>query len=629
MLSVEGLTKSYGGLLLFDAVGFKINQGERVGLVGRNGHGKTTLFRMLTGAESPDDGLISMPKNYRPGYVTQHIAFERENVLEEAMRGLRPDAAEESWRAEKILFGLGFRKSDMGRPPWEFSGGYQVRLNLAKTLLSEPDLLLLDEPTNYLDITSIRWIKGFLRAWPRELMLITHDRSFMDAVATHIAGIHRRKIKKVAGDTSSYYNQIAQEEAIHEKTRLKNERRQKDMERFISRFRAKARLANLVQSRIKQLDKLKTHEKLEGFKILDFQFREKPFAGKYVLHAQNISFSYKDDGPPLIRDLSISVGPAERIAIIGRNGAGKTTLLKLLSGALEPDRGKITWQPNVSAGVFEQTHVESLHPERSVEEEIQYTNPDLDRQQVRNICGAMLFEGDEALKKISVLSGGEKCRVMIGKLLGKPVNFLLLDEPTNHFDLESSDALLSAVDAFKGALVMVTHNEMFLHALADRLVVFDGDAAMVFEGSYQRFLEDIGWQEEAAEAVDTPSGTSAGSPVKNKADKVINKKEYRRLRSNLLAERTAAVKPLERTAEALEVEIMAAEKELSRLNEEMLAATNAGEGPRIAELSRAIHAQQSRIDKAFSELETASEAAQEKRSEFERKIADLDRIKSF
>src|SRR6056297_2800027 len=387
MLNVEGLTKSYGDLILFDEVSFKINSGERVGLVGRNGYGKTTLFRMITGVEAPDEGNIGIPRNYRIGYVTQHIDFQKNTVLEEGMRGLPPDSAGQHWHVEKILSGLGFSVSDMKRPPQEFSGGYQVRLNLAKVLVSEPDLLLLDEPTNYLDITSIRWIKRFLKSWPREVFLITHDRSFMDDVVTQVLGIHRCKVKKVQGATEAYYARIAQEEAIHEKTRVKNERRQKEMERFISRFRAKARLANLVQSRIKQLDKLKTHEKLERFKTLDFQFLEKPFAGKYVLQANHLGFSYTPEGPRLIEDFNLSVGPRDRICIIGRNGAGKTTLLRLLAGDLKPDEGDLAWQPNVAAGLFEQTHISDLQPGRTVEEEIQYTNPDLDRQQVRNICG--------------------------------------------------------------------------------------------------------------------------------------------------------------------------------------------------------------------------------------------------
>ncbi|MDZ7830473.1 MAG: ABC-F family ATP-binding cassette domain-containing protein [Desulfobacterales bacterium] len=631
MISVEGLTKSYGDLLLFDDVAFKVNPGERVGLVGRNGHGKTTLFRIIMGVESPDAGRIGVPKNYRIGYVTQNIDFRAHTVLSEGMRGLAPDASGEHWKVEKILFGLGFTALDMQRSPLEFSGGYQVRLNLAKVLVSEPDMLLLDEPTNYLDITSIRWIKGFLRSWPREVFLITHDRSFMDDVVTHVLGIQRRKTKKVRGNTEAYYARIAQEEEIHEKTRLKNERRQKEMERFISRFRAKARLANLVQSRIKQLDKLKTHEKLEGFKNLDFKFLQKPFNGKYVLEAKHLAFAYSREDPLLIDDFSLTIGPRDRICIIGKNGAGKTTLLRLLAGDLEPVRGTISRQPNVAAGIFEQTNINTLVPERTIEEEIGCTNPELDRQAVRNICGAMMFSGDAALKKISVLSGGEKCRVMLGKLLGTPVNFLLLDEPTNHFDLESTDALLAAVDAFDGAVVMVTHNEMFLHALAERLIVFQEDGISVFEGGYQRFLETVGWETEAAEGGENqkPAESSDESDKAGPVDPSMDKKTFRRLRSTIIAERGSALKPLEDRIAGLEEAIVNAEARLEALNEQMQAASNNGDSAKIVELSREINKCQRRIDEDFETLESVTAEADQKRAEFDGRLTELESRKPF
>ena len=227
MISIENLHKSFGGRVLFDGVSFKINSKERVGLVGRNGHGKSTLFRIIVGEEGYDDGSISMPKGYRIGYVQQHIQFTESTVLAEGMQGLMASERDHHWKVEKILTGLGFSDGDMVRSPHDFSGGFQVRLNLAKVLVSEPDLLLLDEPTNYLDITSIRWIENFLLSWPHELMLITHDRGFMDKLATHTVGIHRKKARKIEGNTEKYYDRIAQDEEIYEKTRLNDERRAK------------------------------------------------------------------------------------------------------------------------------------------------------------------------------------------------------------------------------------------------------------------------------------------------------------------------------------------------------------------------------------------------------------------
>ncbi|MCJ7773087.1 MAG: ATP-binding cassette domain-containing protein, partial [Desulfobacterales bacterium] len=243
MIRADNLTKSYGDHILFDAANFSINKGERIGLVGRNGHGKTTLFRMIYGEENLDSGNITAPKNYRIGYVKQQLEFTKETVLEEGMTGLPATEKDHFWKVEKILAGLGFSDTDMGRHPEEFSGGYQVRLNLAKVLVAEPDLLLLDEPTNYLDITSMRWIEQFLQKWPHELMLITHDRSFMDKIVTHVLGIHRRKMRKIDGVTEKYYAQLAQDEEIYEKTRVNDEKRRKEIEQFITRFRAKARLA--------------------------------------------------------------------------------------------------------------------------------------------------------------------------------------------------------------------------------------------------------------------------------------------------------------------------------------------------------------------------------------------------
>ncbi|MEE4113365.1 MAG: ABC-F family ATP-binding cassette domain-containing protein, partial [Desulfobacteraceae bacterium] len=401
MISIDNLSKSFGGRVLFDGVSFKINAKERIGLVGRNGHGKSTLFRIIVGEEGYDDGAVTMPKGYRIGYVQQHIQFTETTVLAEGMKGLMASEKDHHWKVEKILAGLGFSDGDMVRSPHDFSGGFQVRLNLAKVLVSEPDLLLLDEPTNYLDITSIRWIENFLLAWPHELMLITHDRGFMDKLVTHTVGIHRKKARKIEGNTEKYYDRIAQDEEIYEKTRLNDERREKEIRLFISRFRAKARLANMVQSRVKTLAKMERKDKLEQAKNLEFSFRSKPFRAKQVCTVEGLSFAWGAQRP-LFEDLDFSILAGERVCVVGKNGKGKTTLLKVLAGGLPPATGKVTYNPQVESGVFEQTNIQSLVDSRTVEEELLYAQPDVDRQKARNICGAMMFEGDSALKKISV-----------------------------------------------------------------------------------------------------------------------------------------------------------------------------------------------------------------------------------
>ncbi len=618
MIGVENLHKSFGSQILFEGASFKLNPKERIGLVGLNGHGKTTLFRIIIGEESPDAGTISVPKHYRIGYVRQDLNFTKDTVLKEVMTGLPDQERDHYWKVEKVLTGLGFNTDDMQRHPLDFSGGFQVRLNLAKVLISEPDLLLLDEPTNYLDITSIRWVERFLMNWPREIMLITHDRGFMDKLVTHTMGIYRKKVRKLPGNTEKFYAQLAQEEEVHEKTRIKDERRRREVEQFIARFRAKARLANLVQSRIKTLAKTGRKEKLEKLKTLDFAFKSSPFLGKHVLSARELCFFY-DSRKPLIKNFNITVGSKDRICVVGKNGKGKTTLLKLLAGVLRPQSGDIVFHPDVRKGFFEQTNVHSLVRTRTVEEEILYSHSDVDRQQARNICGAMLFEGDNALKKIGVLSGGEKSRVLIGKILATPVNLLLLDEPTNHLDLESCDALLAAIDSFDGTVVMVTHNEMFLKTLAERLIVFHNEEIYVFEGGYQRFLEKGGWEDEKDVWV-----SGSGENKEENTRTPLSKKEIRRRRSEVIRERSRILNPLKQRLQRTETHIETHEKTLAELHAAMQQATQAGDGVRIAELSKSIHRCQRDIEKLYEELVKFSGIFEAKQAVFEEKLERLE-----
>ena len=615
MISVENLSKSYGDHVLFDNISFQVNARERIGLVGRNGHGKTTLFRIISGLEHPDSGAVLIPKQYRISYVRQHIRFTRPTVLEEGMRHLPEDQRDHHWKVERILSGLGFTGSDMKRNPHEFSGGYQVRLNLAKILVSDPDMLLLDEPTNYLDIASIRWIEQFLSNWPHELMLITHDRSFMDKVVTHTIGIHRQKARKISGDTGKYYAQIALDEEVTEKTRINDEKRRREIELFITRFRAKARLANMVQSRIKTLAKMTPAEQLEKIRQLDFSFHYKPFSGKQMLRVEDLGFGY-DRTAELIQELGFTVESGERICVIGKNGKGKTTLLKLLAGSLAPGKGAVSYNPSVAMGFFEQTNIASLVATRTVEEEILYSHPDTDRQLARNICGAMLFEGDDALKKIEVLSGGEKSRVMLGKLLVTPLNLLILDEPTNHLDMDSCDALLAALDSFPGTVIMVTHNEMFLHALATRLIVFQDDQITVFDGDYQRFLDKVGWSDENLSASATGS-TDTPSPRPSR-------KEMRKLRSEIITRRSKALKPLELQIEKVESDIIRHESLIAEAADEMTEATRICDGRRIADISLRLSAAEAAVERLFTELDTLTQEYDTKKSAFDTELNDLE-----
>jgi ATP-binding cassette subfamily F protein 3 len=619
MIIVDNLSKSYGKQGLFDSISFKVNRRERVGVVGRNGHGKTTLFRMIVGEEEADGGTISKPRNYRIGYVEQTISFTEDTVRGEAARALGHDASNEIWRVEKILAGLGFETADLDKHPSELSGGYQVRLNLAKVLLGDYQMLLLDEPSNYLDITSIRWLERFLVSWPGEIMIITHDRSFMDNVVTHILGIHRRKVRKIKGDTGKYYEQIAAEEEVYEKTRINDERKKKEMDLFITRFRAKARLGGLVQSRVKSLEKMEKREKLESVKTLEFSFAEKPSFHKYAMDIRDVSFAYSPDRP-LIRKFSISVGAKDRVFVIGRNGRVKTTLLRLLAGDLASRSGEITCPQSVAPGYFEQTHISTLNAANTVLDEIASADPEGDPKRARFIAGGMMFEGDDALKKIAVLSGGEKSRVLLGKLIATPINLLLLDEPTNHLDIESNDALLAAIDNFDGAVVMVTHNEMFLHALAERLVVFDNDDIIVYEGGYQRFLEKVGWKDEVMQRPGATLGAwNAGGPREKPTPK-----ELRRLRSEIVTERSRALRPLENRMAEIEKAVENEDTALRGLNRELVEASRAKQGSRVVELSRSMHRTKTSIDSLLEELEQLTSDYDGKRADFDARLRALD-----
>jgi len=610
MLKIENLSKSYGSQALFDEVTLNINRGERLGLVGRNGHGKTTLLRLLTGEVTPDSGRITVPKGYRIGHLNQQLVFTSPTALEVAAEGLGEDEKDQTWRAEKVLAGLGFSSKDMASPPDVFSGGYQVRLNLARLLVSKPDLLLLDEPTNFLDIVAIRWLEKFLLSWREELLVVTHDRSFMDTVTTHIMGIHRQKVRKMSGDTAKYYDQIAMEEDVHEKSRINIEKKRQQTEQFIRKFRAKARLVGLVQSRIRTLEKQKVPERLGAIASLDFSFRTAPFEARVMMEASGISYRWSQESPDLFHKLRLTISKGDRIAVIGPNGRGKSTLLRALVGELSPTEGEIRSHNRTLVGYFGQTNVQRLEPNRTVVEELLTVEPERSLGRARSVSGTMMFEGDAALKKISVLSGGEKSRVLLGKLLLQPHNVLLLDEPTNHLDMDSCEALLDALEVFEGAVVIVTHNEMFLHTLAEKLLVFDRGGVSMFEGSYQNFLDELGWESEE-------ETERKGERVKGKGNNLEpdlgndikeSKKESRKERARLGQERKKELTPLKEKIKKLERSIGEMETRMEHINEELVNASTTGDGDLIATRSKEWSDLSSRLKRQYQALfETTEE----------------------
>lgn len=614
MIQISGLYKSYGRQVVFEDVSFAVNAGERIGVTGRNGSGKTTLFRLILGEERPDEGSIFIPKGYRIGYLNQHIAFKAHTVLKEAESSIPPSdtGIDQTYKAKIVLTGIGFEDADFNRDPYLLSGGFQVRLNLAKTILNDPDLLLLDEPTNYLDIVSIRWLRQFLRAWKKELMIITHDREFMDSVSTHTVGIHRQKVKKIEGSTHKLYEQIIMEEEIYEQTRLNDDKKRREIQEFIDRFRAKATKARQVQSRIKAVQKRETMAEMRELKNLDFEFNTEPFRGRYLIDVQNLSFSYNKNSLPLISNLTFNIAARDRIAIIGKNGRGKTTLLNLIAEEVIPDKGSVIHNPKLKLAYFGQTNIQRLDPQKTVAEEIIDAMDEDNMRKARTIAGIMMFEGDNSLKKVSVLSGGERSRVLLGKLIVRPANLLLLDEPTNHLDMESIDSLMQAIESFEGAVVIVTHSEMILKAVADRLIIFDDNEVSVFEGGYQDFIDRIGWKDERLTLQPDSPKSDNGS--------ALNKRDLRRKKAEIINARSRTLNPIQQRIARIEETIVSLEDKIREDTGQLIVSSQNGGWQQCHSLSESLKKNKEEIDRLFDELAALTERFQEKSEEFERML---------
>ncbi|MDR3290506.1 MAG: ATP-binding cassette domain-containing protein [Rickettsiales bacterium] len=496
MLKVQNLSVSFAGKEVFNDINFIINPNEKIGLIGRNGCGKTTLFKILADQIKDFDGKITKSDSYRIGYLQQHLKFTEQTVIDEACTAL-PDYKEGFvWDAERILSQLEFSEEDKLRNPQEFSGGWQIRLNLAKLLISEPDLLLLDEPTNYLDIISIRWLKQFLKNYNGAILIITHDRDFMDDIISHTMIIHRGTTIKIDGNTKDMYRKIEEDEQNYEKTRLNVKKKREQVQKWIDRFGAKATLASQAKSKEKMLNKMDDRDELQDIKSLDFNFKCREFTGNSnMMDVKNLAFRYSVDYAPLFQKLSFRVEKGDRICIIGRNGKGKSTLLRVLNEMLQPLEGEVWKNQKTEIGYFGQMNIDNLNLNHTIEQELQSVDMILPRGQILATAGKMLFTGGDTQKKVAMLSGGEKSRVMLGKILLKPCNLLLLDEPTNHLDMESCEALMEAIEEFDGASITVSHHEHLLNNIANRLIIFDNNECSFFEGNYQDFLKKVGWDE--------------------------------------------------------------------------------------------------------------------------------------
>ncbi len=607
MIAVENISKSYGGQKLFADVSFTIHPRERIGLCGRNGSGKTTLLRILAGEEEPDAGRVVFPREYRVGYLKQHHTWRASTAVEEVCQHI-PGEEKPRYRAEKLLHGLGFTPEMMALAPSQLSGGYQMRLALACVLIAEPNLLLLDEPTNYLDIVSIRFLKNLLIGWKGELVVISHDRDFLDEIITHTLYIHRQRTRKMEGETEKMYQQIALEEEVYEKTRIHEEKKRQQIELFISRFRAKARLASQAKSRARMLAKMERKEKLEKLPELDFHFPYAETTAKILLEVENLSFGYER---PLFQKLSFRVEKGECVAVVGQNGQGKTTLLEVLRGNKTPWTGTVSYHPQALTHFFGQSEVDKLHPDHTIEEEILMALEERQRTQARTIAGLMLFEGSLAEKTIKVLSGGERHRVLLGKLLARPANLLLLDEPTNHLDMDATDALLAALDQFPGGIVLVTHNESFLRVLATKFIIFDKGRVRVFEGTYDDFLEKIGWTWETED---------------KKTNTPEVKKNPRQKRAEIVQEKSRVLRPLQQQLEKLEHHIASLEEEKNRFTTLLMEASVASDAENIRVYGKSLKETEDKLHKAYEEYYALASAVEEKQKWYEQKLEEIERL---
>ncbi|MBT3394601.1 MAG: ABC-F family ATP-binding cassette domain-containing protein [Waddliaceae bacterium] len=588
-MHVEGISKSYGGRTLFSDVSFTIGKGERCALVGSNGSGKTTLLKILSGAEEEDSGKIRIPKGLRIGELPQHLRFEEGTLVEEALLGLPKEIRDEKYRVEKILSGLGFSEEDFSMPPNSFSGGYQLRLALTKVLAGEPDLLLLDEPTNYLDIVAIRWLEKYLRAWRGQILFISHDRSFVDALCTHVIGIGRGAMTKIAGNLEKYHTTISLQEETYERTREKIEKKKEQMISFVKRFGAKATKASQAQSRMKALEKMETLDTLQHERDLAFSFHYKKCYTKKVLSAHNLFFSY-NASEKLIENLTFEIGNGEHIAIIGKNGRGKSTILKLLSDMLTPSSGEVVAGNNVIKAYFGQQDIAALDMTKTIEEEIVDAIPTAAYDEIRSVCGTMLFTGDDVKKTISILSGGERSRVLLAKIMLTPANVLILDEPTHHLDIASIEALMDAIERFPGTVIMVSHDEAILHRFkANKIVICNKSRQQTFLGDYSTFLDKIGWDDDA-----TKTKTFDG--------KKVSAKEERRLRAEILAARNLKLRPIKKRMEVVEARITALEEEKQSL-EIMLVNVAQENGDDMGHLTRKHGLVNKEIETFYSQLD--------------------------
>jgi ATPase subunit of ABC transporter with duplicated ATPase domains len=537
MISFSRISKQYGRQVLFVDASFQLNPGEKVGLVGPNGAGKTTLFRMIVGEETPDEGDVSVPKKLTIGYFRQDVEeMSGRSVLDEAIAGsgrvgdlhheldalnhamadparagdmdrilARFGEVQEEYehlggyalesQAREVLLGLGFDDERIDGDVGALSGGWKMRVAMARVLLGRPDVLLMDEPTNHLDIESIIWLEAFLTSLPGALLMTSHDREFMNRIVTRVAEIDDGEITAYSGNYDFYERERAIRETNKEAAYARQQAMLAKEQRFIDRFAAHAAKAAQVQSRVKALEKIEKVEPPKKRRVVDFEFRQPPRSGEQVAVIEDLHKAY---GRRVIYDgLSLTIRRGERWCVMGRNGAGKTTLLKMVAGALAPDSGDIRLGASLKMGYFAQQALDVLHPDLTVWEQMEKDFPKESIGALRNLLGAFQFSGEDVEKRIRALSGGEKTRLVMARMLLDPPNFLVLDEPTNHLDLATKEMLIHALTNYEGTMLFVSHDRTFLRGLSNRVLELGGDSGTdaqphAYLGSYVEYVERTG-----------------------------------------------------------------------------------------------------------------------------------------
>jgi len=544
MIGLAGISKHYGSKILYDNASLQINPGEKIGLVGPNGAGKTTIFRIIMGEEGVDDGYVSIPNKLRVSYFSQNIEemqgrsalnevmsadinvskisvqlrdFEKKledsavnPISDDAMAQLLEDYGNtqaeyerrggytlES-RAQEILTGLGIGPEDYNRPTESFSGGWKMRIALAKVLVVEPELLLMDEPTNHLDMESIIWLESWMAKFEGALVMTSHDRDFMNRIVSKIAEVANKSITVYTGN----YDFYERERGIRREQLIASQKRQQDMlakeEEFIARFAARASHAAQVQSRVKKLEKIDRIEIPTEETAMNFVWPEPPRGGDEVVKFENLKKIWstpEGSGNSTLKDKLVFSGASalvkrlDRVAVVGVNGAGKSTLLKIIAGHTEATDGFLQVGPSISIGYFSQNSLDVLNPNKTVLDEVHDRIPNSSISYVRNLLGAMKFSGDEVERRIGILSGGEKSRVVLATILANPINFLVLDEPTNHLDIQSREVLLAAIKRFPGTVMIVSHDRYFLREIATRVFELDKHQLVKYEGNFEYYLE--------------------------------------------------------------------------------------------------------------------------------------------